>query len=463
MAKKKQIELTIEEKLQNALVPKEEQPYKIPNNWCWVRLGNITQIKGGKRIPKGTSLLKENTGYKYIRVTDMKNGTVLNDDIHYISKDIYNKISNYTISKNDIYITCAGTIGRVGIIPVEFDGANLTENADKIIIKHINKNLLVKVLSSYIVQKQIQEVITTGCQPKLAIKKIEQLKIPLPPINEQQRIVERIESLFVKLDRAKELIENTLAQFEQNKMAILHKAFTGELTAKWRIENNIDLSSWENGILMDFCKINPKKINTKEFDDDMIVSFIPMPCVSDIWGKIVKKELRKLGEVKKGYTNFCEGDVLFAKITPCMENGKSAIVDKLENDIGFGSTEFYVLRCDENKLNNKYLHYFVRQKTFRDEAKGEMTGAVGQQRVPKTFLENYKMKVPTIEEQQEIVNILDNLLAKYNKIKNLEQQLEKIELLKKAILAKAFRGELGTNNPDEESAENLLKEILAEK
>ncbi|WP_302047826.1 restriction endonuclease subunit S [Megamonas funiformis] len=463
MAKKKQIELTIEEKLQNALVPKEEQPYKIPNNWCWVRLGNITQIKGGKRIPKGTSLLKENTGYKYIRVTDMKNGTVLNDDIHYISKDIYNKISNYTISKNDIYITCAGTIGRVGIIPVEFDGANLTENADKIIIKHINKNLLVKVLSSYIVQKQIQEVITTGCQPKLAIKKIEQLKIPLPPINEQQRIVERIESLFVKLDRAKELIENTLAQFEQNKMAILHKAFIGELTAKWRKENNIDLSSWENGILMDFCKINPKKINTKEFDDDMIVSFIPMPCVSDIWGKIVKKELRKLGEVKKGYTNFCEGDVLFAKITPCMENGKSAIVDKLENDIGFGSTEFYVLRCDENKLNNKYLHYFVRQKTFRDEAKGEMTGAVGQQRVPKTFLENYKMKVPTIEEQQEIVNILDNLLAKYNKIKNLEQQLEKIELLKKAILAKAFRGELGTNNPDEESAENLLKEILAEK
>lgn len=463
MAKKKQIELTIEEKLRNALVPKEEQPYKIPNNWCWVRLGNITQIKGGKRIPKGTSLLKENTGYKYIRVTDMKNGTVLNDDIHYISKDIYNKISNYTISKNDIYITCAGTIGRVGIIPVEFDGANLTENADKIIIKHINKNLLVKVLSSYIVQKQIQEVITTGCQPKLAIKKIEQLKIPLPPINEQQRIVERIESLFVKLDRAKELIENTLAQFEQNKMAILHKAFIGELTAKWRKENNIDLSSWENGILMDFCKINPKKINTKEFDDDMIVSFIPMPCVSDIWGKIIKKELRKLGEVKKGYTNFCEGDVLFAKITPCMENGKSAIVDKLENDIGFGSTEFYVLRCDENKLNNKYLHYFVRQKTFRDEAKGEMTGAVGQQRVPKTFLENYKMKVPTIEEQQEIVNILDKLLAKYNKIKNLEQQLEKIELLKKAILAKAFRGELGTNNPDEESAENLLKEILAEK
>ena len=246
-------------------------------------------------------------------------------------------------------------------------------------------------------------------------------------------------------------------------MAIQHKAFTGELTAKWRKENNIDLSSWENGILMDFCKINPKKINTKEFDDDMIVSFIPMPCVSDIWGKIVKKELRKLGEVKKGYTNFCEGDVLFAKITPCMENGKSAIVDKLENDIGFGSTEFYVLRCDENKLNNKYLHYFVRQKTFRDEAKGEMTGAVGQQRVPKTFLENYKMKLPTIEEQQEIVNILDKLLAKYNKIKNLEQQLEKIELLKKAILAKAFRGELGTNNPDEESAENLLKEILAEK
>ena len=458
MAKKKQIELTIEEKLQNALVPKEEQPYKIPSNWCWIRLENIAEWGSG-----GTPSRKRKEYYNgnipWIKTGELNNGYIFNSEEKITELGLKNSSAKLYPINTVIIAMYGATIGKVGILSIEAT----TNQACACAI--VYKNILFKYVFHYLIyQKEAFINKSKGeAQPNLSQEIIKKHEIPLPPIKEQQRIVNRIESLFAKLDRAKELIENTLAQFEQNKMAILHKAFIGELTAKWRKENNIDLSSWENGILMDFCKINPKKINTKEFDDDMIVSFIPMPCVSDIWGKIVKKELRKLGEVKKGYTNFFEGDVLFAKITPCMENGKSAIVDKLENDIGFGSTEFYVLRCDENKLNNKYLHYFVRQKTFRDEAKGEMTGAVGQQRVPKTFLENYKMKVPTIKEQQEIVNILDKLLAKYNKIKNLEQQLEKIELLKKAILAKAFRGELGTNNPDEESAENLLKEILAEK
>ena len=458
MAKKKQIELTIEEKLQNALVPKEEQPYKIPSNWCWIRLENIAEWGSG-----GTPSRKRKEYYNgnipWIKTGELNNGYIFNSEEKITELGLKNSSAKLYPINTVIIAMYGATIGKVGILSIEAT----TNQACACAI--VYKNILFKYVFHYLIYQKEAFINKSkgGAQPNLSQEIIKKHEIPLPPIKEQQRIVNRIESLFAKLDRAKELIENTLAQFEQNKMAILHKAFIGELTAKWRKENNIDLSSWENGILMDFCKINPKKINTKEFDDDMIVSFIPMPCVSDIWGKIVKKELRKLGEVKKGYTNFFEGDVLFAKITPCMENGKSAIVDKLENDIGFGSTEFYVLRCDENKLNNKYLHYFVRQKTFRDEAKGEMTGAVGQQRVPKTFLENYKMKVPTIKEQQEIVNILDNLLAKYNKIKNLEQQLEKIELLKKAILAKAFRGELGTNNPDEESAENLLKEILAEK
>lgn len=457
MAKKKQIELTIEEKLQNALVPKEEQPYKIPNNWCWVRLESINKYKSETLNPKNA--MEKMFELYSVPSFDNKYPEIL------IGKDIGS--NKYIVKKNDILLCKINP--RINRVWQVYQHTNFGQicSSEWIVIRNeiLNKSFLRYYFTSEYFRNRLCENVSgvggslTRAKPKL----VQLYEVPLSPINEQQRIVNIIESLFVKLDRAKELIENTLAQFEQNKMAILHKAFIGELTAKWRKENNIDLSSWENGILMDFCKINPKKINTKEFDDDMIVSFIPMPCVSDIWGKIVKKELRKLGEVKKGYTNFFEGDVLFAKITPCMENGKSAIVDKLENDIGFGSTEFYVLRCDENKLNNKYLHYFVRQKTFRDEAKGEMTGAVGQQRVPKTFLENYKMKVPTIKEQQEIVNILDKLLAKYNKIKNLEQQLEKIELLKKAILAKAFRGELGTNNPDEESAENLLKEILAEK
>ena len=476
MAKKKQIELTIEEKLQNALVPKEEQPYKIPSNWCWVRLGNITQIKGGKRIPKGTSLLKENTGYKYIRVTDMKNGTVLNDDIHYISKDIYNKISNYTISKNDIYITCAGTIGRVGIIPVEFDGANLTENADKIIIKHINKYLLVKVLSSYIVQKQIQEVITTGCQPKLAIKKIEQLKIPLPPINEQQRIVNIIESLFTKLDRAKELIENTLAQFEQNKMAILHKAFTGELTEKWRKENNInDIKEASNIEKIPYIVPNGwywdklENITIRIVDGDHNppakekekTNYIMLSAQNIGYsGFINMDKVRYLSKdnFDKCHKRTCleDEDILFSSVGSI---GNTMVYREKENDkITFQRSVTII----KTKINPYYLRYVLLSPYCQQIFKTESIGTAQKGFYIKQ-MKNLIVPVPTIEEQQEIVNILDKLLAKYNKIKDLEKQLEQIELLKKAILAKAFRGELGTNNPDEESAEVLLKEILAEK
>ena len=109
----------------------EEIPFEIPNGWEWCRLGDITSITGGKRVPVGYSLTNQNTGYKYIRVADMKQYSVRNNDVHYISKEIYSLIKNYTISKDDLYITVAGTIGVVGEIPIEFDGANLTENANK--------------------------------------------------------------------------------------------------------------------------------------------------------------------------------------------------------------------------------------------------------------------------------------------------------------------------------------------
>jgi type I restriction enzyme S subunit len=145
-----------------------------------------------------------------------------------------------------------------------------------------------------------------------------------------------------------------------------------------------------------------------------------------------------------------------------MENGKSAVVGSLVNDIGFGSTEFHVLRCSE-RLYNRFLYHLVRWQMFRDEAKQVMTGAVGQQRVPKEFLEQYSINLPPLSEQKDIVRILDNLLENEQKAKELCDVIDKIDLMKKSILARAFRGELGTNNPEEESAIELLKQVLQEK
>ena len=173
----------------------DEVPFEIPDSWKWVRLKELVTVLGGKRIPAGRKLTTDNTGHIYIRVSDMKNGSVITDNLLYVPEDIYPSISRYIINKEDLYITVAGTIGAVGKIPPELDGANLTENADRLVFSIIDQDWLMMCLSSSLVQNQIADATTKVGQPKLAIKRIEELIISLPPLNEQRRIVERIKSV----------------------------------------------------------------------------------------------------------------------------------------------------------------------------------------------------------------------------------------------------------------------------
>ena len=159
----------------------DEIPFEIPDTWTWVRLGTIASVLGGKRIPAGRKLTSTNTGHVYIRVSDMKNGSVNLDNLLYVPNDIYPSISKYIINKEDVYITVAGTIGNVGKIPPELDGANLTENADKLVFTLVNQDWLIRCLSSGLIKDQIAEATTKVGQPKLAIKRIQNLLIPLPP------------------------------------------------------------------------------------------------------------------------------------------------------------------------------------------------------------------------------------------------------------------------------------------
>ncbi|MDI9461680.1 MAG: restriction endonuclease subunit S [Saccharofermentanales bacterium] len=184
-------------------ITEDEVPFDIPENWKWIKLGNIVSILGGKRIPAGRKLTSEDTGHKYIRVSDMKNGTVLTDNLMYVPKDIYPSISRYTINKEDVYITVAGTIGTVGTIPKELDGANLTENADRLVFTTLDKEWLVKCLQSSIIQSQIVDATTKVGQPKLAIKRIREMYIPLPPLAEQRRIVAKLEEILLLCEKLK--------------------------------------------------------------------------------------------------------------------------------------------------------------------------------------------------------------------------------------------------------------------
>lgn len=190
--------------------------------------------------------------------------------------------------------------------------------------------------------------------------------------------------------------------------------------------------------LGEVCLINPKSCTLR---DDTEVSFIPMTKVGE-HGEFDASEIKNYSEVKKGFTNFQNGDILFAKITPCMENGKGAIAHNMKNGIGFGSTEFHVLRPDTDKITSEWLYYLTTWKAFRKEAERNMTGSAGQKRVPKTFLENYVVNLPDIDTQKsenKILRKLDDLIFLR------KQQLAKLDELIKARFVEMFGDP--SNNP----------------
>jgi type I restriction enzyme, S subunit len=190
------------------------------------------------------------------------------------------------------------------------------------------------------------------------------------------------------------------------------------------LEKNDLPESWEFVSLSTIATINPKKPSQDELSDDTLVSFVPMKSVEELSGKINLNETRKCGEVRKGYTYFQNDDILFAKITPCMENGKITIADKLENSIGFGSTEFHVIRL-KDKINPKFYFHYLIQDDFRNKAKSKMKGTAGQLRVSSNYLKEGFIPLPPLNEQKRIV---DEIEKRKSKLDNIKTILENINL-----------------------------------
>ena len=205
--------------------------------------------------------------------------------------------------------------------------------------------------------------------------------------------------------------------------------------------------------LKEICEINPK---TREIDDDTEVSFVPMPSVTED-GKIDTSDIRSYQDVKKGYTVFQEGDVLFAKITPCMENGKGAIAYGLMNGKGCGSSEFHVLRPNKDVVTAEWIYYLTAWEWFRNEAEKHMTGSAGQKRVPKAYLENYVVNVPSLEEQKKQTKVLVQL---QQIIDDRKKELICLDELIKARFVELFGDPIFNQmNWDTDAVENLCAEI----
>lgn len=221
---------------------------------------------------------------------------------------------------------------------------------------------------------------------------------------------------------------------------------------------------WAEVRIAEVCAVNPRD---DHLDDEVDVTFVPMAAVSEVTGMIERPEVRKTRDVRKGFTTFLDDDVIFAKITPCMENGKSAVARGLRSGRGYGSTEFVVLRS-KGGVNPSFLHRFVRQEVYRRDARATMQSGVGQARVPKQFIENTVLMLPPLPEQGRIVARLDALQARSRGARDaLAQAPALLDAFRQSVLAAAFRGELTAEwrgkNPGVEPASALLERVGAER
>jgi type I restriction enzyme S subunit len=222
---------------------------------------------------------------------------------------------------------------------------------------------------------------------------------------------------------------------------------------------------WALTTLQDACEINPPKASKDSLPADAPVTFVPMPAVDAEEGAITKPQVRRFSEVRKGFTSFRDGDVIMAKITPCMENGKSAIARNLMNGLGFGSTEFHVFRSTGATLP-EFVYHYIRQDSYRRAAEDEMTGSVGQKRVPQAFLEMTELPLPPLPEQIRIVRslteLLDTVKASHEKLSRVPAILRRF---RQAVLAAACSGRLTEDwrvqRASKTSATEFLRAILA--
>ena len=294
-----------------------------------------------------------------------------------------------------------------------------------------------------------------GAQPNISQIILKQHPIPLPPLSEQQRIVERIEELFAKLDEAKERLQEVAESFAVRKAALLHKAFTGELTKQWRLENGVSDESWEEKKGEDF--------------------FEYVTSGSRGWAKYYSDKgsiFVRMGNLNHGTIELDLSDIQYVELPDQVEGQRSKlqkndILISITADVGMiGLVREYMdayinqhvaLARPKNDLYAEFLAwYFVSDvglQQMQNKQRGATKIGLGLQDIRSIIL-----KIPTLSEQHEIVRLIDDLLARERKAQQAtEQALASIDLMKKSILARAFRGELGTNKASEASALELLR------
>ena len=458
---KKKTALTIEERLQQALVPAEEQPYEVPENWVWTYISSGFDVTSSKRVHKSDWLSEGIPFYRTRELVKLSEQGYVDNEL-FISEDLYKTFKKEfgVPQKNDLLISGVGTIGVPYVISDEkefyFKDGNVIWLKNKGVF---DASYMYYLYKTVFIDNQIHSMSAGTTVDTYTIINAKNTIIPLPPLSEQQRIVERIEELFAKLDEAKERLQEAADSFAVRKAAILHKAFTGELTKQWRRENGVSDESWEEKTIGEICS-SLKYGTSKKSSDDGEVVVLRMGNLQN--GEIDWSNLAYTSDeedIKKYLLK--SGDVLFNRTNSPELVGKTSIYRGEMPAIYAG----YLIKLDyeKNIVVGDYLNYYLNSSKAKEYYMQVKTDGVSQSNINAKKIGEFEIPLPTLSEQHEIVRLINDLLARERAAQQAaEQALASIDLMKKSILARAFRGELGTNKASEASALELLQQVLAE-
>lgn len=450
MAKDKKAakEMTMEEKLAQALVSVEEQPYKIPENWCWVYLtGGFAECLDSFRKPiNATERVSRNGDIPYYGATGQVgwiNDFLTDEQLVLVGED---GAPFLDLLKDKAYI---------------IKGKAWVNNHAHVLRSYFG-NIGNYYLLHYLNCFDYTNYVNGTTRLKLTQANMNRIPVPLSPLKEQGRIVDRIESIFSKLDEAKEKAQAVVDGFELRKSAILHKAFTGELTKQWRADRGISLDNWKKKKLIEVLVdkprngYSPKPVDYKTSCKSMTLSATTSGYFREECFKYIDEKIDV-----SSYLWLKPGDILIQRANSLDKVGTSAVFTGKEHEFIYPDL-MMKLQVKKEEVSSQFIAYQIKTDQILQYLRKNATGTAGNMpKINQKVVSSIPIICPSIEEQNLIVKYIEKLLSKEQQSKKLaETVINQIDVMKKAVLARAFRGELGTNDLTEEAAIEVLKLIL---
>ena len=436
MARTSKKAITIDDLLQKSNYLLTVAPYQIPQNWCWTSLGKVCELGKGTSINHKSLPYWDAKSLRGMKEPDIiDSGIVVNAGEKVILVDGENSGEVFSVFEQGYMGSTFRTLHFSNIaneeyatLFIDFHREQLRKSKIGSAIPHLNKELFFE------------------------------LSFPLPPLAEQQRIVDRIESLFAKLDEAKEKAQAVVDGFEDRRAAMLHKAFTGELTEAWRRNNSVGKESWKVLGFDDCVDVMQNGIAKRKGDTGEPYVVLRLANLSD--DDFDETDLREIVLDEKEQKNYGlhSDDVLMVRVNGSKDNvGKQY---RITNQKRWAFCDHIIRIKYVNSIVPQYMVYFSKSETYRQYIKDNMVSSAGQNTISRKGMARLQIPIPQKDEQEQIVSILSNLFEKEQQVKEAaEQVIDQINAMKKSILARAFRGELGTNDPNDEPAIELLKRI----